>query len=59
MGTDQLTGLLRAVLAAAAGYVAAKGWIPLDYANEIAGAVLTVAVAVWSWKTNAPGKTVS
>lgn len=59
MGTDQFTGLLRAALAAGVAYVAGKGWVPAGVANDMAAGIVTVLVAVWSWKTNAPGKTVS
>lgn len=59
MGTDQFGGLLRAALAAGVAYVAGKGWIPAGVANDIAAGVATMLVAVWSWKTNAPGKTVA
>ena len=59
MGADQFTGLLRAALAAGVAYVAGKGWVPAGVANDIAAGIVTVMVAVWSWKTNAPGKTVA
>ncbi len=59
MGTDQFTGLLRAALAAGVAYVAGKGWIPAGTANDVAAGIVTVLVAIWSWKNNAPGKTVS
>ena len=59
MGTDQMTGLLRAALAAGVAYVAGKGWIPVGTANDIAAGLVSILVAVWSWKTNAPGKTVT
>ena len=58
MGTDQFTGLVRAALAAGVAYVAGKGWIPAGVANDIAAGIVTVLVALWSWKTNAPGKIV-
>ena len=57
MGQDQVTGLLRAALAAGVAYVAGKGWIPVGVANDIATGVVTILVAVWSWKANTPGKT--
>jgi hypothetical protein len=58
MGTDQFTGILRAVVPAAAAYVAGKGWVPVDTATDIGAGVITILAAIWSWKTNTPGKTV-
>ena len=58
MGTDQFTGILRAIIPALTAYVAGKGWIPLDTATDIGAGIITVLAAIWSWKTNVPGKTV-
>ena len=58
MGNDQFTGILRAVLPAALAYVAGKGRVPLDTASDIGAGILTILAAIWSWKTNTPGKTV-
>ena len=58
MGTDQITGILRAVIPALAAYVAGKGWLPLDTASDIGAGVITIIAAVWSWRTNTPGKVV-
>jgi hypothetical protein len=57
MGTDQVTGLVRAALAAGVAYVAGKGWIPAGTLNDIAAGLTTILVAIWSWKANVPGKT--
>ena len=58
MGTDQFTGILRAVIPAAAAYAAGRGWVPVDTASSIGAGVITILAAIWSWKTNTPGKTV-
>jgi hypothetical protein len=58
MGTDQFTGILRAVIPAAAAYLAGRGWVPADTATSIGAGVITILAAIWSWKTNMPGKTV-
>ncbi|MGA2893774.1 MAG: hypothetical protein ABSE22_12955 [Xanthobacteraceae bacterium] len=58
MGTDQFTGILRAVIPAAAAYVAGKGWVPIDTASDIGAGIVTILAVIWSWKTNVPGKTV-
>jgi hypothetical protein len=58
MGTDQFTGILRAVIPAVVAYVAGKGWLPADTAGSIGAGLITILAAIWSWKTNTPGKTV-
>jgi hypothetical protein len=58
MGTDQFTGILRAIIPAAAAFVAGKGWLPADTASSVGAGVVTILAAIWSWKTNTPGKTV-
>jgi hypothetical protein len=58
MGSDQFTGILRAIIPAVAAYVAGKGWIPADTAADIGAGLITILAAIWSWKTNTPGKTV-
>lgn len=54
MASDQLTGILRAVLAAIGGFVLAKGWFSTDTWNWIVGGVVVIVPAVWSWLTNRP-----
>jgi hypothetical protein len=57
MTSDQLTGLVRTILASLLAYVAGKGWIP-NASPELVAALTTVVVAVWSWVSNRP-KTIS
>jgi hypothetical protein len=58
VGTDQFTGILRAIVPAVVAYVAGKDWISADAASEIGAGVITILAAIWSWKTNTPGKTI-
>jgi hypothetical protein len=52
--SDQITGILRAILAAVGGFILAKGWISAEMWNWIVGGLLTIAPAVWSWFSNRP-----
>ena len=52
MNKDQVGGIIRAVLAALAGYAAGKGIISSDMASELVGAGVTIGVAVWSVISN-------
>lgn len=58
MGTDQFTGILRAVVPAFVAYVAGRGWMPADAASNVGAGLITVLAAIWSWRSNTPGKTV-
>ena len=57
MNSDQIGGILRALLAAGGGYAAAKGMDGGTY-GLITGAVVTIVTAVWSWYTNKPGTSI-
>lgn len=48
MTGDQFAGVLRAVLAALAGYVAGKGLLTSVMADQLVGAGVTIGVALWS-----------
>lgn len=48
MGNNATGGVVRAISAAAVGYVVAKGWVSEGVANEIAGAVGVLIVSIWS-----------
>ena len=52
MNKEQLGGVLRAVLAAAAGYAVGKGLIDQGTADAVVGGLVTVGVAVWSFYSN-------
>jgi hypothetical protein len=48
MTGDQVWGIVRTILAAAGGYLTAKGYVDADTLNTVLGGVGTVFVAVWS-----------
>jgi hypothetical protein len=52
MNKDQIGGVVRAVLAALAGYAAGKGLIPAEGVNEAVSALSVAVVAIWSLFTN-------
>lgn len=49
---DQLLGVLRAILAAAGGWAVGKGYIDNATATSVGGAIVTLAMAVWSVYSN-------
>ncbi len=51
MTKTEVYGVARAVLAAVGGFVVARGWIDSETAVSLAGALATVAAAVWSVKS--------
>jgi hypothetical protein len=58
MNSDQVGGIVRALLAAIGGFLVARGVTDAGTVNAVAGAVATVVVAVWSAFTNKPGTTI-
>ncbi len=50
MTKTEVYGVARAILAAAGGFVVARGWIDSETAVSLAGALATIAAAVWSVK---------
>lgn len=53
MNKAQIGGVVRALLAAFAGYAAGKKWIGADFPVEETAALLTtIIVTVWSVKSN-------
>lgn len=54
MDTNQLSGLIRTVLAALGGFVLAKGWVSAETWAWIVGGAATVGPAIWSWFSNRP-----
>ena len=51
---DQLTGILRAILAAVGGWLVSKGLIDSATATALAGAAVTILTAIWSIWSNRP-----
>jgi hypothetical protein len=54
MTSDQITGILRAILAALGGFILAKGWVSAETWAWLTGGILTVGGAVWSLWSNRP-----
>lgn len=48
MNSAQIFGIVRTLAAAAAGYLASKGYLESSVVEEVAGAVATISVAIWS-----------
>jgi len=54
MTSDQITGILRAILAALGGFILAKGWVSAETWAWLTGGILTLGGALWSLWTNRP-----
>jgi Ser/Thr protein kinase RdoA (MazF antagonist) len=54
MTGEQIGGIVRAVVSALGGYLIGKGIADAETVASVGGALATIAVAVWSWKTNKP-----
>jgi len=50
--SSQIGGIVRALLAALAGFAVNKGWIPAEGVTELVSAGVVIAVAAWSMATN-------
>lgn len=51
MTKTEVYGVARALLAAAGGFVVGQGWMDSETAMAVAGALATLAAAVWSVKS--------
>jgi len=51
MTGEQIGGIIRTVLATLGGIAAAKGYLDASTWQVIAGAVASIVVAVWSFKS--------
>ena len=47
MTKAQIAGIARALAAALGGYLVGAGWVDQAMAEQLAGAAVTVAVAIW------------
>ena len=56
MNKEQLFGIIRTVAAAGFGFLAGKGVVDGATAEALAGAVATIAVAVWSVISKKPAQ---
>lgn len=54
MDSNQISGIIRAVLAAIGGFVLAKGWVSAEIWAWLTGGALTIGPAIWSWFINRP-----
>ena len=59
MNTDQMTGVLRAIVPAGVAYAVGRGWIPQSSAADVITAALACGAAGWSIFSNRSGKTIS
>lgn len=50
MTKEEVYGVTRALLAAFGGVVVSQGWLDSETAVAVAGALATIAAAVWSVK---------
>lgn len=57
--SDQIGGIVRALLTTVSGLIVAKGWTDANTAAWVSGGVLALATAGWSWWTNRPQKIVA
>ena len=54
MNAEQIAGIVRAIAAAGGGYLVGKGFLDEQTAAALSGAVVTLAVAVWSVMSKRP-----
>ena len=52
MNSDQIGGVVRALLTAGAGYLVGSGIIPSETASQLVGAATTLVVIIWSVVSN-------
>lgn len=56
MASDELGGVVRAVLSALGGIAVGKGWVDANTALSITGALVPVIVAWWSVRAKKAAK---
>lgn len=54
MDLNSINGVLRAIVPAICAFAVGKGWIAAGAVGDITTAVIAIAAAVWSVKTNKP-----
>jgi hypothetical protein len=54
MTSDQITSIIRAIMAALGGFILAKGWVSAETWAWIVGGAATIVPAVWGWFSNRP-----
>ena len=58
MNNDQLTGIIRAILAASGGLLVQRGYVSDQTMTTIIGALITLGAAAWSVHNNRTGKVI-
>ena len=58
MNNDQLTGIIRAILAAGGGLLVQRGYVDNQTMTTIIGALITFGAAAWSVHNNRTGKVI-
>lgn len=56
MDLNTINGVIRALVPAFCAYAVGRGWISNSSVADITAALIAVAAAGWSIKTNAPSK---
>jgi hypothetical protein len=51
MTSDQISGIIRALVSAIGGYFIGKGVVDADTVSSLGGALATIATAVWSFQS--------
>tara|TARA_R110000822_G_scaffold31495_5_gene91163 strand:+ start:792 stop:959 length:168 start_codon:yes stop_codon:yes gene_type:complete len=51
MTAEQISGIVRALVAAVGGYFVGKGIVDADTVSSVGGALATIATAVWSFQS--------
>ena len=59
MTSDQIGGVVRAILIFAGGWLVTQGWVDNATMQTIVGAVVTVITTLWSLYTNRAAKVVN
>ena len=58
MNNDQITGIIRAILAAGGGLLVQRGYVDNQTMTTIIGALITLGAAAWSVHNNRTGKVI-
>jgi len=58
MNSDQIGGIIRAILGVVGGIFVTKGWVSADTLSTVVGVIVAAATAGWSAWTNKPGTTI-
>lgn len=59
MTSDQVGGIVRAIISALGGFAIGKGIADAATVTAVGGALATIAMAIWSYHTNKAGTTIA